>query len=249
MGDTTPLEPPTPEGSPLTKRKMQPEEGGTEQVAAPVAPPPEPEKSDDLLSCGLTALTTKEAEQKTEEPQEQVQNYLSRNFYNLRFLALFIAFALNFILLFYRVSDTPPGDELEGVFEGSGLFEGSGEQLDGSGLDDMGGDDDDDGDDEGPVYYFLEESTGYMQPTLSFLAIIHTVISFICIIGYNCLKIPLVIFKREKELARKLEFDGLYITDQPEDDDIKGQWDRLVLNTPSFPNNYWDKICQTQGPG
>lgn len=42
-----------------------------------------------------------------------------------------------------------------------------------------------------------------------------------------------MIFKREKELARKLEFDGLYITDQPEDDDIKGQWDRLVLNTPS----------------
>ena len=46
------------------------------------------------------------------------------------------------------------------------------------------------------------------------------------------LQIPLVIFKREKELARKLEFDGLYITEQPEDDDIKGQWDRLVLNTP-----------------
>lgn len=31
------------------------------------------------------------------------QNYLSRNFYNLRFLALFLAFALNFILLFYKV--------------------------------------------------------------------------------------------------------------------------------------------------
>lgn len=41
-----------------------------------------------------------------------------------------------------------------------------------------------------------------------------------------------MIFKREKELARKLEFDGLYITEQPEDEDIKGQWDRLVLNTP-----------------
>lgn len=46
------------------------------------------------------------------------------------------------------------------------------------------------------------------------------------------LQVPLVIFKREKELARKLEFDGLYITEQPEDDDVKGQWDRLVLNTP-----------------
>ncbi|CDQ89860.1 unnamed protein product [Oncorhynchus mykiss] len=57
-------------------------------------------------------------------------------------------------------------------------------------------------------------------------------------------QIPLVIFKREKELARKLEFDGLYITEQPEDDDIKGQWDRLVLNTLSFPSNYWDKFVK-----
>ena len=36
------------------------------------------------------------------------QNYLSRNFYNLRFLALFLAFALNFILLFYRVNNKHP---------------------------------------------------------------------------------------------------------------------------------------------
>lgn len=45
-------------------------------------------------------------------------------------------------------------------------------------------------------------------------------------------QVPLVVFKREKEIARKLEFDGLYITEQPSDDDIKGQWDRLVINTP-----------------
>lgn len=45
-----------------------------------------------------------------------------------------------------------------------------------------------------------------------------------------------MIFKREKELARKLEFDGLYITEQPEDDDVKGQWNRLVLNTPYGPS-------------
>ena len=32
------------------------------------------------------------------------QNYLARNFYNLRFLALFVAFAINFILLFYKVT-------------------------------------------------------------------------------------------------------------------------------------------------
>lgn len=54
-----------------------------------------------------------------------------------------------------------------------------------------------------------------------------------------------MIFKREKELARKLEFDGLYITEQPEDDDIKGQWDRLVLNTPCGPRHSEIGFLQT----
>ncbi|TNN26059.1 Ryanodine receptor 1 [Liparis tanakae] len=171
-----------------------------------------------------------------ENQRNKFMNYLSRNFYNLRFLALFLAFALNFILLFYKVSDSPQdAEEMEGsglsegsgMFEASGFFEGSGEEPEGSGMGE--GEEDEE---EVPIYFYLEESTGYMQPALSFLAALHTVISFICIIGYNCLKIPLVIFKREKELARKLEFDGLFITEQPEDDDIKGQWDRLVLNTP-----------------
>ncbi|KAK6316799.1 hypothetical protein J4Q44_G00121990 [Coregonus suidteri] len=286
MGIEATVEPPTPEGTPLTRRKQQPEEGAAaaaEPAPAPALeePPPEPEKAD--TENGEKA--EKEAETKEEEKQEEPKekktkakkdkkqhreqgfqlwteldiqrnkflNYLSRNFYNLRFLALFIAFALNFILLFYKVSDSPPGegDEVEGsgmfegsgvgaLFEGSGLFEGSAEEMEGSGGEEGG----DEEEEEGPVYFFLEESTGYMQPTLTFLAALHTVIAFLCIIGYNCLKIPLVIFKREKELARKLEFDGLYITEQPEDDDIKGQWDRLVLNTPSFPNNYWDKFVK-----
>uniref|UniRef100_A0A671NSP4 Ryanodine receptor 1-like n=1 Tax=Sinocyclocheilus anshuiensis TaxID=1608454 RepID=A0A671NSP4_9TELE len=144
-----------------------------------------------------------------------LRNCLSRNFYNLRFLSLFIAFALNFILLFYKV-----GKPILDFHTNCPILI------------------------SGPVYFFLEESTGYMQPTLACLAIVHTIIAFLSIIGYNCLKIPLVIFKREKELARKLEFDGLYITEQPEDDDIKGQWDRLVLNTPSFPSNYWDKFVK-----
>ncbi|XP_064208546.1 ryanodine receptor 1-like isoform X4 [Anguilla rostrata] len=273
MGDTNPVDPPTPEGTPLAKRKVQSSEEAKPEPPAIVEPPPEPEKAD--AENGEKAEKEKaeaQAEEKAEVPQKEKKakakkdkkparhggfelwneldiqrnkflNYLSRNFYNLRFLALFIAFALNFILLFYKVSDSPPGEEFEGSggFEGSGLFGDSGEEPEGSGAEDGGGSDDED---EGPVYYFLEESTGYMQPTLSFLAILHTVIAFICIIGYNCLKIPLVIFKREKELARKLEFDGLYITEQPEDDDIKGQWDRLVLNTPSFPNNYWDKFVK-----
>uniref|UniRef100_A0A8D0AH85 Ryanodine receptor 2 n=1 Tax=Sander lucioperca TaxID=283035 RepID=A0A8D0AH85_SANLU len=138
--------------------------------------------------------------------QRKLLNYFARNFYNMRMLALFVAFAINFILLFYK-------------------------------WDPLGGE-------PVTVRFVLEESTGYMEPMLRILAVMHTVISFFCIIGYYCLKVPLVIFKREKEVARKLEFDGLYITEQPSEDDIKGQWDRLVINTQSFPNNYWDKFVK-----
>uniref|UniRef100_A0A452GAX0 Ryanodine receptor 2 n=1 Tax=Capra hircus TaxID=9925 RepID=A0A452GAX0_CAPHI len=163
--------------------------------------------------------------------QQKLLNYFARNFYNMRMLALFVAFAINFILLFYKVSTSS-------VVEGKELpTRSSSENARVSSLDSSS-----------PriiaVHYVLEESSGYMEPTLRILAILHTVISFFCIIGYYCLKVPLVIFKREKEVARKLEFDGLYITEQPSEDDIKGQWDRLVINTQSFPNNYWDKFVK-----
>ncbi|XP_037551268.1 ryanodine receptor 3-like, partial [Nematolebias whitei] len=155
--------------------------------------------------------------------QTKMLNYLARNFYNLRFLALFVAFAINFILLFYKV--TGDYSEEEDPWSRRGR---TGEE-----------------EDEGALECFvLQESTGYMAPTLCCLAVLHTIISFLCVVGYYYLKVPLVVFKREKEIARKLEFAGLYITEQPSDDDIKGQWDRLVINTPSFPNNYWDKFVK-----
>uniref|UniRef100_A0A8C3HTL4 Ryanodine receptor 1 n=1 Tax=Chrysemys picta bellii TaxID=8478 RepID=A0A8C3HTL4_CHRPI len=252
MGDTTAVEPPTPEGTPILKRKLGLE--GEEEEAQP-----EPEKIEDTENGEKAGPEEPEAPQepaaeaprkhrrKSATPRERKEepasgslefwaeleiqrvkflNYLSRNFYNLRFLALFLAFAINFILLFYKVSDSPPGEE---ELEDSGLLE---ELAGGSGFGASGDGAGEDEEEDSVVYFFLEESTGYMQPTLQFLSITHTLVAFLCIIGYNCLKVPLVIFKREKELARKLEFDGLYITDQPEDDDIKGQWDRLVLNTP-----------------
>uniref|UniRef100_A0A3Q3GQL7 Ryanodine receptor 3 n=1 Tax=Labrus bergylta TaxID=56723 RepID=A0A3Q3GQL7_9LABR len=146
--------------------------------------------------------------------QTKMLNYLARNFYNLRFLALFVAFAINFILLFYKVTGDYSDDE--DPWNGRGK---TGEE-----------------EDEGALEYFvLQESTGYMAPTLRCLAILHTIISFLCVVGYYYLKVPLVVFKREKEIARKLEFAGLYITEQPSDDDIKGH---------SFPNNYWDKFVK-----
>ncbi|XP_072481377.1 ryanodine receptor 3 isoform X6 [Notamacropus eugenii] len=157
--------------------------------------------------------------------QTRMLHYLARNFYNLRFLALFVAFAINFILLFYKVTEEPFEDDAED----SNLWTPFNEEEE---------------EEEGMVFFVLQESTGYMAPTLRALAIIHTIISFVCVVGYYCLKVPLVVFKREKEIARKLEFDGLYITEQPSEDDIKGQWDRLVINTPSFPSNYWDKFVK-----
>uniref|UniRef100_A0A452HQS8 Uncharacterized protein n=1 Tax=Gopherus agassizii TaxID=38772 RepID=A0A452HQS8_9SAUR len=189
---------------------------GSQRVSAhccPQAPPPQ---------LPLTTVPSQWELQSQHMGQGQ-HHYLARNFYNLRFLALFVAFAINFILLFYKVTEEPL-DELE---EDSDLWNSFEEE-----------------EEEGVVFFVLQESTGYMAPTLRALAVIHTVISFVCVIGYYCLKVPLVVFKREKEIARKLEFDGLYITEQPSEDDIKGQWDRLVINTPSFPNNYWDKFVK-----
>ena len=41
-----------------------------------------------------------------------------------------------------------------------------------------------------------------------------------------------------------MEFDGIYIAEQPEDDDIKAYWDKLVISAKSFPVNYWDKFVK-----
>ncbi|KAE8280778.1 Ryanodine receptor 2 [Larimichthys crocea] len=190
-----------------------------------------------------TETRARRCSNKSEEPETQqsvlwemisthnksLLNCFARNFYNMRLLALFVAFSINFILLFYKVASLPASQEEEGVIPS--VYS---EKQDSAA----------EADNKGTVFFVLEESSGYMEPSLHFLAVAHTIISFCCIIGYYCLKVPLVIFKREKEVARRLEFDGLYVTEQPPEEDIKGQWDRLVINTPSFPSNYWDKFVK-----
>lgn len=52
-----------------------------------------------------------------------------------------------------------------------------------------GAEDEGDEDDEGGQYFILQESTGYMAPTLTFLAVFHTIISFLCVVGYYYLKV------------------------------------------------------------
>ncbi|EPY74553.1 hypothetical protein CB1_001981005 [Camelus ferus] len=96
-------------------------------------------------------------------------NYFARNFYNMRMLALFVAFAINFILLFYKVRREPPPRSSGENTRGGSLDGGSPRVI--------------------AVHYVLEESSGYMEPTLRILAVLHTVIAFFCIIGYYCLKV------------------------------------------------------------
>ncbi|RVE60099.1 hypothetical protein OJAV_G00195020 [Oryzias javanicus] len=177
--------------------------------------------------------------------QRKLLNYFARNFYNMRMLALFVAFAINFILLFYKVSTSSSLVEgKEAVYSSSTSVQWDHQPEEWAEAKERGMEGNGKPVKPVTVRFVLEESSGYMEPMLRILAVLHTVISFFCIIGYYCLKVPLVIFKREKEVARKLEFDGLYITEQPSEDDIKGQWDRLVINTQSFPNNYWDKFVK-----
>ena len=84
--------------------------------------------------------------------------------------------------------------------------------------------------DDPDEYVHVDEKYYYLEYIIQGLGITHAIISFCMCIAYYNLKVPLAIFKREKEVARRLEFDGLYLAEQPEDDDMKGRWDKLVIS-------------------
>ncbi|KAK2192468.1 hypothetical protein NP493_31g06036 [Ridgeia piscesae] len=90
----------------------------------------------------------------------------------------------------------------------------------------------------------MPDHISYLSPLLRGIALLHTAISFSLMVAYYFLKVPLVVFKREKEVCRSLEFDGMWIAEQPGDDDIRGHWDKLVISTKSFPDKYWDKFVK-----
>ncbi|EDS26368.1 ryanodine receptor 3, brain [Culex quinquefasciatus] len=177
-------------------------------------------------------------------------SYLARNFYNLKYVAVVLAFGINFMLLFYKV--TTFGDDEEAA-EGSGedlmgLASGMGSGLvnaileGGSG---EGGSGEGEEDGEDPLEKVeVDEDFFYMEHVMRIAACLHSLVSLCMLIAYSHLKVPLAIFKREKEIARRLEFDGLFIAEQPEDDDIKSHWDKLVISAKTFPVNYWDKFVK-----
>ena len=153
--------------------------------------------------------------------------FLTRNFFNMKNVALGIAFIINILLLFYRASPIESGEEDEE-----------------NGDDDVPEDNADGDDDDEDVieWIHVEEDYMYVEHVISVLAVIHALLSFCMVIAYYNLKVPLGIFKREKEVARRLEFEGLYIKEKPEDDDMKAHWDSIVISAKSFPCLYWDKF-------
>ena len=79
-------------------------------------------------------------------------------------------------------------------------------------------------------YVHVDEKYYYMEYLIRVLGVTHAFVSLCMLVAYYNLKVPLAIFKREKEVARRLEFDGLYLSEQPGDEDIKAHWDKLVIS-------------------
>ncbi|CAF2800627.1 unnamed protein product [Rotaria sp. Silwood2] len=104
-------------------------------------------------------------------------------------------------------------------------------------------------DDENEVI-MMDPKNYYMVYLLQISAFLHSCVAFLMMISYYKLKVPLVIFKREKEIARKLEFEGAWLIDQPSDNNswilsyLSREWHKLVISSKSFPDSYWDKFVK-----
>ncbi|XP_071962240.1 ryanodine receptor 2-like isoform X3 [Antedon mediterranea] len=167
--------------------------------------------------------------------KQTVLSFFARNFYNLKYISLTLAFTINFLLLLFRATNIEVGEDdgLEGTSEvdvNGTLTNGTTESLE--------------EDVELPEVITIAEGWWYVDPFLQMICILHTLASLSMLLAYCALKMPLAIFKREKEVARKLEFDGMWIVEQPSTDDIMGHWDKLAISAPSFPENYWDKFVK-----
>jgi ryanodine receptor 2 len=150
---------------------------------------------------------------------KKILSTLARNFYRLKYLALILAFLINFCMLFYKarvLNDEGPGNELMN----SDLEEEAIEVI------------------------MMDPDEYYIEHILKGLAFVHSLVAFGVMVAYYVLKVPLVIFKREKEIARKLEFQGLWIAEQPSDDDMRSHWDKMVISTKTYPELYWHKFVK-----
>ena len=55
------------------------------------------------------------------------------------------------------------------------------------------------------------------------------------------LQVPLIIFKREKKIARKLELENFSTLESEREGWFEQWWDSIVVKSTSFPQQYWDK--------
>ncbi|UJR09568.1 hypothetical protein I4U23_013803 [Adineta vaga] len=150
---------------------------------------------------------------------------VARNYHQLKFMALCLAFVINFLMLFYKAMPTTlptlvPSDAIERI-----------------------------DDDENEVI-MMDPENYFLIYLLKLSAFLHSSIAFLMMISYYKLKVPLVIFKREKEIARKLEFEGAWLIDQPSENNswllsyLSREWHKLVISSKSFPDSYWDKFVK-----
>ncbi|TGZ67043.1 hypothetical protein CRM22_004998 [Opisthorchis felineus] len=196
----------------------------------------------------LVQVPKKAAESKQVEedktPQFNTRAYMislfASNFYRFKISALILAFLINFLLLFFKVHQAHSSEE--GLDDGS---EGALATAVDEALRAAVGDAAEGADDAEPEEWItLADSNAYIAPLIAILAAIHSLLSFSMLIAYYYLKVPLVIFKREKEISRMLEFEGMWISQQPAEDNLRAHWDKLVLSTPSFPQMYWGKFVK-----
>ena len=160
----------------------------------------------------------------TSSNYKKLLSTLARNYYKLKYFALVLAFLINFLMLFYKARSI------------------SQKELNGETTDGLGGDE---GEEEDLVeIIMMDPDEYYIEYMLKVFAMVHTITAFAIMVSYYILKVPLVIFKREKEIARKLEFDGMWIAEQPSDDDLRSHWDKLVISTKTYPQMYWDKFVK-----
>ncbi|VDL83146.1 unnamed protein product [Nippostrongylus brasiliensis] len=100
------------------------------------------------------------------------------------------------------------------------------------------------------VPYVEYELTGWvLAQVLYWISVLHLSTSFALLVSFYQLKIPLITFKREKEVARRLMFDGCWITEDDNEesgfiDTLLWYLDRIVISSKSFPMMYWDKFVR-----
>ncbi|XGW02944.1 hypothetical protein V3C99_014731 [Haemonchus contortus] len=212
----------------------------------PTPPPSGPKAPSIYESIGAPALAMapsevdvtgvsyepKIAEQSMGRTRGSVLNVLARNFKTIEKTTLYLAFFINVILLFHRVDIRHTEPEKPEVEEDD---ENTNEVVFITGM---------------VVPYVEYELTGWvLAQVLYWISVLHLTTSFALLVSFYQLKIPLITFKREKEVARRLMFDGCWITEEDNEesgviDTLLWYLDRIVISSKSFPMMYWDKFVR-----